>query len=211
MLATQPGFMIVKDYKWNDSANLAAMHLLGLVQDRGLRSVRDLRGAHVPLLRAVRAAGLGVLKDQFGIDTAQVRAYFHYLPTFYHLHVHFDHVSADVTATHAVSKAILLDDVIGESSQPGWTVPLPHPPSPPPRCLFACSLAVENASRPVVAKRLIPSFLPSSLPFRGTRQPRAGPRILRQGQHHLHRGIGAGCQDSGTALGVTLVEHGTPI
>jgi len=112
VLATQPGFMIVKDYKWNDSANLAAMHLLGLVQDRGLRSVRDLRGAHVPLLRAVRAAGLGVLKDQFGIDTAQVRAYFHYLPTFYHLHVHFDHVSADVTATHAVSKAILLDDVI---------------------------------------------------------------------------------------------------
>ena len=148
VLATQPEFLIVKDYKWNDPANLAAMHLLGLVQDRGLRSVRDLRGAHVPLLKAVREAGLGVLKQQFGIDAAQVRSYFHYLPTFYHLHVHWDHVSADVTATHAVSKAILLDDVIGKVNLDRSYPPIKAPPPGRLCCsVFCCAFEHHTVPR----------------------------------------------------------------
>eukprot|EP00040_Diaphanoeca_grandis_P014736 m.74879 g.74879 ORF g.74879 m.74879 type:complete len:319 (-) comp24708_c0_seq1:44-1000(-) len=114
VLEKHDDFLIVKDYKWNDESDELAMHLLGLVLERGtLRSVRDLRGKHVTLLKNIVAAGLKVLQDKFKIDKSQVRVYFHYHPTFFHLHVHFDHISARISgATHSAGKAILVEDVI---------------------------------------------------------------------------------------------------
>lgn len=112
VLSSHSSFLIVKDYKWSDETELTAMHLLGLVHDRvALKTVRDLRGEHLPMLKMMRAEGYSVASERFGIPGSQVRAYFHYIPTFFHLHVHFDHVGAQ-TATHQVGKAILLDDVI---------------------------------------------------------------------------------------------------
>ena len=57
---------------------------------------------------------LQVINDKFGVTKQQIRAYIHYHPTYYHLHVHFIHVSVDVGAGMAVGKAHLLDDVIGK-------------------------------------------------------------------------------------------------
>lgn len=71
----------------SDESNLDIMHLLGFPLSHDLRSLRDLRGANLPLLRAIRADGLRILKERFGLRASKVRVYFHYLPTFYHLHV----------------------------------------------------------------------------------------------------------------------------
>ncbi|DBB15781.1 hypothetical protein WJX82_005294 [Trebouxia sp. C0006] len=79
---------------------------------RDLRSLRDLKLEHVPLLKNIKQKACKVINDKFGVTKQQIRAYIHYHPTYYHLHVHFIHVSVDVGAGMAVGKAHLLDDVI---------------------------------------------------------------------------------------------------
>lgn len=112
VLYREDSFLLVKDYKWMDESSIRDFHILGLVMDKKIRSIRDLRGEHIMLLKDIRAHGLRVLQDRFKIPHSQIRVYFHYLPTFYHLHVHFDHISSSLEASRAVGKAVLLDDVI---------------------------------------------------------------------------------------------------
>eukprot|EP00041_Stephanoeca_diplocostata_P009912 m.156685 g.156685 ORF g.156685 m.156685 type:complete len:306 (+) comp17948_c0_seq2:230-1147(+) len=113
VVARSSAFIVVKDYKWRDEKDLSLMHLLAIVRDRSLKSLRDLTGDHVSLLRDIRDEGLRVLHERFSVDRSEVRVYLHYLPTFYHLHVHFDHVSGErLGGSWDVGKAILLDDVI---------------------------------------------------------------------------------------------------
>lgn len=52
------------------------------------------------------------IQERCGVPASQLRLFVHYQPSYYHLHVHFVHVSV---ASHGTSagKAILLDDVIG--------------------------------------------------------------------------------------------------
>lgn len=52
------------------------------------------------------------IQERYGVPASQLRLFVHYQPSYYHLHVHFVHVSV---ASHGTSagKAIVLDDVIG--------------------------------------------------------------------------------------------------
>jgi len=45
------------------------------------------------------------------VKSSSVRVYFHYVPSYFHLHVHFTHLNYDAPGT-AVGKAHLLSDVI---------------------------------------------------------------------------------------------------
>ena len=56
------------------------------------------------------------IADKYDVAHHQIRAYIHYHPSYYHLHVHFMHVSVDAGAGMAAGKAHLLDDVIGKST-----------------------------------------------------------------------------------------------
>jgi len=119
VIADHEDYLIVKDYKWNDEAKVTAMHVLGMPKEKGeLKSIRDLRGKHLPLLKAIQEAGLAALQEQYGIQANAVRCYFHYLPTFYHLHIHFDHIAGGHSG-HNVGKAVLLDDVIDALERDG--------------------------------------------------------------------------------------------
>ena len=49
VIASHKDYMIVKDYKWSDEAKVTAMHVLGMPMEKGeLKSIRDLRGKHIP-------------------------------------------------------------------------------------------------------------------------------------------------------------------
>lgn len=120
VIASHKDYMIVKDYKWSDEAKVTAMHVLGMPMEKGeLKSIRDLRGKHIPLLKAMQDAGIGAVQDKYGIPASAVRCYFHYLPTFYHLHIHFDHIAGGGHGGHTVGKAVLLDDVIDALERDG--------------------------------------------------------------------------------------------
>ncbi|KUF84581.1 Bzip transcription factor [Phytophthora nicotianae] len=121
------GFILLPDFKWSDPSNVRAaikafyllesLYCLAIVHDRSLRSLRDLTGTHLKLLHNIRNICLQVLNTKFGVEPSSIRMYFHYQPTYYHLHVHFSHVK--MTLGTFSGKAVLLDDVIYNLSANG--------------------------------------------------------------------------------------------
>ena len=85
------GFYLQKDYKFNEG-DIKTLYCLALPKQRDLKTVRDLKGEHLPLLKAMRDESLDAIEKKFNVKRSKVLSYFHYQPTFYHLHVHFVHV-----------------------------------------------------------------------------------------------------------------------
>ncbi|XP_043217681.1 m7GpppX diphosphatase-like isoform X2 [Amphibalanus amphitrite] len=106
----ETGFVLVPDLKW-DGESLESLYLQALVHRRGLRSIRDLTADHLPLLRNIRDRGCEAIEKKYGVPASELRVYFHYQPSYYHLHVHFTSVQFDAPGTH-VGKAHFLSTVI---------------------------------------------------------------------------------------------------
>ena len=73
------------------------------------------------MLKSTRDDSLKAIEEKWGLDRSKVRAYFHYLPTYYHLHVHFTHVDvkcdrAIVTLDEAISNIELMEDYYDKCS-----------------------------------------------------------------------------------------------
>jgi m7GpppX diphosphatase len=98
------GFLMQTDLKW-DQSKLEQLHCLALVKRRDLRSIRDLRPAHLPLLDNILAAGCGAVKEAFGVGKSELRIFFHYIPSYWHMHVHFVHVAQEPSYSMLVGRA----------------------------------------------------------------------------------------------------------
>lgn len=73
------------------SMHATRLNLLAILTEPKLRSLRDLRGKHVPVLENMYAMCLAKIEEETGISPDQVMAYVHYPPSVYQLHVHFVH------------------------------------------------------------------------------------------------------------------------
>lgn len=105
------GFVIVLDFKWTGEDS-KLLHCLGLPKRKDLRSIRDLTKEHVSLLKAMKLKALEVFKSKYQVDASSLKAYFHYQPSFYHLHIHFSNVDSGLDHGTDAWRAHLLDDVI---------------------------------------------------------------------------------------------------
>ncbi|RHY32393.1 hypothetical protein DYB32_002620 [Aphanomyces invadans] len=136
------GFVLLPDTKWSAPYHVESLYCLAIVRDRSIRSVRDLRAPHVPMLESLRyvlqlslvddmcggrAKGLAVIREKYGVAASSVRCFVHYQPSYYHFHVHFTHVKVacgmslyarcagkihDDGAGISVGKAILIQDIL---------------------------------------------------------------------------------------------------
>uniref|UniRef100_A0A8B9CNW8 m7GpppX diphosphatase n=1 Tax=Anser brachyrhynchus TaxID=132585 RepID=A0A8B9CNW8_9AVES len=104
------GFVLVPDFKWNQN-QLDDLYLIALIQRRDVKSLRDLTGEHLPLLKNILQEGKEAIGKRFGVPGSQLRIYLHYQPSYYHLHVHFTALGYDAPGS-AVERAHLLADVI---------------------------------------------------------------------------------------------------
>lgn len=120
------GFILNVDTKWKTHApclttpqaqwgspahsNLNDLYCLAIVKPRGLRTIRDLRREHVPLLQSILSAGGARLQAVYGVAASGLRVFLHYLPQFFHLHVHFTRLGNEVGCQ--VERGHLLEDVI---------------------------------------------------------------------------------------------------
>ncbi|KAF1755463.1 hypothetical protein GCK72_022032 [Caenorhabditis remanei] len=104
------GFLLMQDIKW-DGKTIENLYVLAIIHRHGLKSVRDLTGDDLPMLHNIRDKSLKAIEEKYGLKNDQVKCYFHYQPSFYHLHVHFINLKYDAPASTTMS-AILLDDVI---------------------------------------------------------------------------------------------------
>eukprot|EP00899_Mesostigma_viride_P016364 jgi/Mesvir1/24729/Mv21994-RA.1 len=105
------GFMVHPDMKW-DQSELDSLYCLAICHRRDIRSLRDLTAEHLPLLKNIQAKGTAALRDKFGIRQDQLRVFIHYMPSYFHLHVHFMAMGRDGGYGMAVGKSYLLADVI---------------------------------------------------------------------------------------------------
>ena len=67
------------------------LNWLAIAKDKQLRTMRDLRGHHVPMLKTLLSTSRQAIEHQTGIRQDQVMAYVHYPPSVYQLHVHFSY------------------------------------------------------------------------------------------------------------------------
>lgn len=94
----------------NDHVN--TLHLLALVMRRDIKSIRDLRAHHLPLLHNIRTKIHAEMKRRFDLNPYELRLYFHYVPSYWHLHLHVTYAGyVDAPGAHS-GRAHLLNDVI---------------------------------------------------------------------------------------------------
>ena len=84
---------------------------LAIATEPGLRSLRDLRGRHVPMLRRMLALSKSKIQAETGVPAEEIMAYVHYPPSVYQLHVHFAYPYAqynhrDVFRIHSLANVI---------------------------------------------------------------------------------------------------------
>ncbi|OLL25748.1 m7GpppX diphosphatase [Neolecta irregularis DAH-3] len=105
------GYIVLPDLKW-DGKMVSSLYLCAIFHRKDLRSIRDLTTDHIMLLKDFRESILYEIPKKYHIDSNQLRIYFHYHPSYYHLHVHIAHVSYDGSFGSVAGKAILIEEVI---------------------------------------------------------------------------------------------------
>jgi len=67
------------------------LNWLAIALDKRIRTLRDLRGEHLPALKEMLVTCMEIIENETGIRSDQVMAYVHYPPSVYQLHVHFSY------------------------------------------------------------------------------------------------------------------------
>jgi m7GpppX diphosphatase len=80
--------VLIPNYTWNEN-DILQMHLLALPIDKSLHTLRDLTELHINLLNHIKEKSLETIKIMYGFDEDIIKMYIHYVPTTYHLHIHF--------------------------------------------------------------------------------------------------------------------------
>jgi len=113
VLYSDADFMLLPDMKW-DLTTVSALYLVALVRDPDIRSLRDLRGKHIPLLKSIREAAERIVAGRWSLpERGSLRMYIHYQPSYYRFHVHVVNVNYQGGFLGmTVGQAHLLDDVI---------------------------------------------------------------------------------------------------
>ncbi|XP_004614210.2 m7GpppX diphosphatase [Sorex araneus] len=109
------GFVLIPDLKWNQQ-QLDDLYLIAICHRRGIRSLRDLTPEHLPLLRNILQQGQDAILQRYQVPAERLRVYLHYLPSYYHLHVHFTALGFEAPGT-VVERAHLLAQVVENLEQ----------------------------------------------------------------------------------------------
>jgi m7GpppX diphosphatase len=79
-----------------DEKDLSQLDLLAFVKDIELKTIRDLTQKDILLLEYLYETCIKVIENKYGIKKSKIRAYFHYHPTTWILHVHFNLISNNI-------------------------------------------------------------------------------------------------------------------
>ncbi len=104
------GFILLPDIKW-DGHTVESLYLLAIIRQKNVKSIRDLNENHLALLKNIRDKSLDVIETKYNLKSTKIKAYLHYQPSFYHLHIHFTHLYFQNSSTEC-ERAHLLNTVI---------------------------------------------------------------------------------------------------
>ena len=89
--ASCSGWLQPIERRWRSRRPANSLHWLAVATDTTLRTLRDLRGSHIPMLIALYTQACQKINEETGIPLDQIMAYVHYPPSVYQLHIHFKH------------------------------------------------------------------------------------------------------------------------
>ncbi|XP_036718018.1 m7GpppX diphosphatase isoform X2 [Balaenoptera musculus] len=98
------------------SVQLDDLYLIAICHRRDIKSLRDLTPEHLPLLRNILQEGQEAILQRYQVAGDRLRVYLHYLPSYYHLHVHFTALGFEAPGA-GVERAHLLAEVIENLEQ----------------------------------------------------------------------------------------------
>ena len=75
------GYVILPDMKW-DLMNVSTLYLVAISSSPVIRSLRDIRKEHLPMLRSIRKEACRVVQDKWGLAEGNLRFYVHYQPSY---------------------------------------------------------------------------------------------------------------------------------
>ena len=105
-------YFLIPDVKW-DMKDMKLFYGICFSKDRSILSIRSLNQSHLPLLKKMKQEALQYIKETFGLEEKELIIYCHYLPSFYHFHIHFTSIYYPLLGrNNMLGKAILLDDII---------------------------------------------------------------------------------------------------
>ena len=85
------GWLQPIERRWRNRRPTPTLHWLAVATDTSLRTLRDLRGCHIPMLITLYTQTCQKIHEESGTPIDQIMAYVHYPPSVYQLHVHFKH------------------------------------------------------------------------------------------------------------------------
>ena len=106
-------FLILKDY--TIASNDKTLICLGLPipEYSYIKSIRDLTQKELPLLEELYTEGKKIIAKKYGCKENEIKAYLHYPPSFYYLHVHYTSVNdPNNTSSSCINRAIDLNEII---------------------------------------------------------------------------------------------------
>lgn len=81
------------DYNWKDG-NLNNLHMIGMIIDKKIKSIRELTLEYIPILEKCRVDGLKMIEEKYKVKSNKIVTYFHYHPSTWRLHIHFQNINA---------------------------------------------------------------------------------------------------------------------
>ena len=104
----------IPSYTWtgkSNSSEINKLHVLCFPRDKTLRCIRSLDSTHIDLLNHMKLKSVNIIKEKYGIEQQDLKMFFHYDPSTYHLHIHF--INVEHTETNSsVEYSHDLDSVI---------------------------------------------------------------------------------------------------
>jgi len=106
-------FIILKDYTTtNDSKTLICLGI-PIPEYSYIKSIRDLTQKELPLLEELYTEGKKIISKKYDCKEEEIKAFLHYPPSFYYLHVHYLSVNdPNLTISSSVNRAIDLNEII---------------------------------------------------------------------------------------------------
>lgn len=103
------GFILNADYKYKKYSS-STFYFQVLPFRKDIRTIRDLRSIHLPLLYNILNQTKSEIASHLNISPYRISIYFHYLPSFYHLHCHV--VPQGMHTNDYIGRGHLLEEVI---------------------------------------------------------------------------------------------------
>lgn len=77
------GYLIIPDMKWN-LETVSDLYLLALTTSNGIRSLRDLKKVHLPVLKNIKDVATRIVNARWNNDGKEIslRMYIHYQPSY---------------------------------------------------------------------------------------------------------------------------------